>query len=112
VNFKPIEWIGRAQVRLSAFPYEAKREAGHQLWLVQLGRMPEDWKHMADVGLGVIEIRIHEPNEYRVLYIAKYDEAVYVLHAFGKRTQRTPQKDLKIARQAYAKVQDKKRIKE
>lgn len=63
------------------------------------GLEPNDWKPMPAVGLGVREIRIHTTLEHRVLYIAKFDDAVYVLHAFQKRTQRTPKRDVELARQ-------------
>ncbi len=59
---------------------------------------------MASVGQGAIEIRIHKPHEHRVIYAAKFEDAVYVLHAFEKKTQKTPEKDLKIARAAYAEI--------
>lgn len=71
--------------------------AGYQLWLVQLGLEPNDWKPMASVGPGVREIRIHTDAEHRVLYVAKFEEGVYVLHAFEKKTPKTPQRDLQIA---------------
>ena len=53
---------------------------------------------MTDVGVGVCEIRIHGAVEHRVLYIAKFPEAVYVLHAFTKRSRRTPRLNLDLAR--------------
>lgn len=59
---------------------------------------------MTAIGIGVIEIRLHEPHEHRVLYVAKFNDAVYVLHAFSKKTQKTPEKDLIIARTAYASI--------
>jgi phage-related protein len=59
---------------------------------------------MTGVGPGTIEIRIHEPHEHRVIYVAKFEDVVYVLHAFEKKTQKTPEKDLKLARSAYAEI--------
>lgn len=73
--------------------------------LVQAGKMPEDWKPMTSVGAGAIEIRIHKPGEYRVIYVAKFPEAVYVLHSFSKKTQKTQDKELDKARKAYAEMQ-------
>src|ERR671919_2115596 len=70
-----------------------------QLWRVQRGLDPNDWKSMPSVGLGVQEIRIHTGVEHRVLYIARFAEAVYVLHAFEKRARRTPRHYLDLARQ-------------
>jgi phage-related protein len=82
-------------------PGERPTVAGFQLWRVQRGLEPNDWKPMPSVGVGVQEIRIHTDIEHRVLYVAKFAEAVYVLHAFEKRTRRTPQKDLDLARQRF-----------
>jgi phage-related protein len=73
------------------------RAAGHQLDLVQHGLEPGDWKPMPTVGAGVYEIRVHAGTEYRVFYIAKFAEAVYVLHAFEKRTRQTRQADVVLA---------------
>jgi phage-related protein len=101
---KLIRWLGGSFSRIRAFPKEAKREAGYQLNQVQQGKLPDDWKPMTTVGAGVIEIRIHDPHEYRVMFVAKYADAVYVLHAFGKKTQKTAEKDLRIARAAYAEL--------
>ncbi len=102
---KPLKWLGNSYSRLNKFPPEAMREAGYQLNKVQAGNEPSDWKPMSSVGLGVMEIRIHDPHEHRILYVAKYPEAIYVLHAFEKKTQKTSDRDLKIARTAYAQVQ-------
>ncbi len=102
ITEKPIYWVGRAKKHLGDFPIEARREAGYQLRRVQDGLEPEDWKPMSSVGLGVIEIRIHRPNEYRVMYVARFSNAIYVLTAFEKKTQQTPDNWLDIARRAYA----------
>lgn len=87
-----------AQDPLRGFPREARRDAGHQLGLVQHGLEPRDWKAMPSVGAGVYEIRVHGGTEYRVFYIAKFAEGVYVLHAFEKRTRRTRPADIDLAR--------------
>src|SRR5687767_5141685 len=57
-----------------------------------------DWRPMKDIGAGVCEIRIHGAVEHRVLYVARYPEAVYVLHAFEKKTRKTPRLNLAVAR--------------
>jgi phage-related protein len=106
---KPIDWVGKSFQTLKEFQEEARREAGFQLRLVQQGIEPEDWKPMSSIGLGVMEIRIHEPHEHRIIYVAKFPEAVYVLHAFEKKTQKTPQRDIETARKAYAEVQKRRR---
>jgi phage-related protein len=62
---------------------------------------PSDWKPMSTIGPGVREVRVHTALEHRVCYIAKFAEAIYVLHAFEKRTRKTSQRDLDLARQRY-----------
>jgi phage-related protein len=98
---KELVWLGDAKGTVSAFPKPVREDAGHQLWLIQEGDEPADWKPMPIVGAGVAELRIHHENEYRVLYVAKFAEAIYVLHAFEKKTQRPARKELKLAAQRY-----------
>ena len=87
---------------LRAFPLTARREAGHQLDQVQNGREPDDWKPMSAVGRGVKEIRIRdEAGAFRVLYLAKFADAVYVLHCFQKKTEKISKADLGIAAKRY-----------
>ena len=95
---KPVAWIGSALAALRVFPADARRDAGFELRRVQQGLDPTDWKPMPFVGPGVREIRIHTGLEHRVFYVATFAEAVYVLHAFEKRTRKTPKRDLELAR--------------
>lgn len=76
----------------------ARRMAGFELRRVQQGLQPTDWKPMVSVGAGVEEIRVHTGQEHRVLYIARFDEGVYVLHAFEKRSRKTPAREIDVAR--------------
>jgi len=101
---KSLVWVGGALAHVRSFPAGARREAGHQLYQVQLGLDPGDWKPMTSVGPGVVEIRVHGAGEYRVLYLAKFAEAVYVLHAFEKRTRQTRKSDIELARRNLAAV--------
>lgn len=94
---KPLRWLGDSRRRLCGLPEEARRRAGFELWEVQQGKEPTDWKPMPSVGVGVNEIRVHAKGEHQIMYVAKFDEAVYVLHAFEKKTQRTPQHDIELA---------------
>jgi phage-related protein len=99
---KPVEFRGSALDDLRAFPETARREAGHQLDQVQRGREPDDWKPVNTIGRGVREIRIRDPaGAFRVLYVAKFDDAVYVLHCFQKKTQKTSKSDLDLGMQRY-----------
>jgi phage-related protein len=101
---KPVAWLGSSLHDVRAFPADARRAAGYQLGRVQQGLLPTDWKPMATVGSGVLEIRVHTRVEHRVVYVAKFEEAVYVLHVFEKRTRQTPQRDIRLAQKRLADV--------
>ncbi|MDD3883586.1 MAG: type II toxin-antitoxin system RelE/ParE family toxin [Gallionella sp.] len=103
---KTLRFMGDSLDDLKNFPTEARREAGFELDAVQRGEMPSDFKPMMSVGSGVYEIRVHILGEWRVLYVAKRGDAVYVLHAFQKKTQKTSQSDLDLARRRYKLIGD------
>ena len=94
---KPVAWLGTALAVLRAFPADARRDAGFELRRVQQGLDPDDWKPMPSIGPGVREIRIHTGLEHRLFYVATFAEAVYVLHAFEKRTRKTQKQDVQLA---------------
>ncbi len=99
---KPIDWRGSALDDVKEFPDDAKRQAGFQLHKIQQGDAPDDFKPMPDVGAGTFEIIVDTASGwFRVMYVAKFDEAVYVLHAFQKKTNKTPKSDIEIARRRY-----------
>jgi phage-related protein len=99
---KPVEFRGDSLDCLREFPTDARREAGFQLDRVQRGLEPLDWKPMPTVGSGVREIRIcDDSGAFRVLYVAKLADAVYVLHCFQKKTQATARRDLDLAARRY-----------
>jgi phage-related protein len=101
-DVKPVEFRAGALDDLRAFPVSARREAGYQLEQVQSGREPDDWKPMPSVGRGVQEIRIRDAaGAFRVIYVAKFSDAVYVLHCFQKKTQETSKADLDLAEKRY-----------
>ena len=97
---KGIDFYGRTLEEIRDFPANAKREVGHQLDRVQRGYNPSDWKPMPSIGRGVREIRIQEQGQYRVIYFAKFKDAIQVLHAFQKKTQKTRKKDIDSAKKA------------
>lgn len=101
---KPLRFIGSSLDDLRDFPAEARRQAGFELDAVQRGVEPFDWKPMSAVGPGVREIRIHVLGEWRVIYLAKFADAVYVLHAFQKKTQKTRREDIDLARRRYRQI--------
>lgn len=97
---KRISFVGRSLNDLKLFPEDAKREAGFQLDKVQRGIEPTDWKPIKTVGASVREIRINDGQGiFRVIYVAKYADTIFVLHAFKKKSQKTAQIDLDIAKQ-------------
>lgn len=98
----PVEFRGRSLQDLRAFPLEARRKAGFQLDQIQNGFDPDDWKPMENIGPGTKEIRIRDQDgAFRVIYVAKFKDAVYVLYCFQKKTPKTSKTDLKIAEQRY-----------
>lgn len=102
---KPIEFRGNSLDDLRAFPLPVRREAGHQLDQVQNGQEPDDWKPMSTVGQGVKKIRIRDaPGAFRVIHVARFAEAVYVLHCFQKKTEKTSKTDLDVAAKRYRDV--------
>lgn len=101
---KQLYWAGSSYKVLTAFSDTVKQAAGFQLHLIQQGRDPDDWKPMQSIGAGVREIRIHADGEHRIIYIAKFEEGIYVLHAFQKKGQKTTKKDLDIARMRLREV--------
>lgn len=112
-NDKEIRWLGSAFDDLLKFPTDARREAGFQLGKVQAGLDPDDWKPFDDVGRGTREIRVRDAaGIYRVMYVAKFEEAIYVLHSFQKKTEATSKRDKEIAETRYrAIVQERKSAK-
>ena len=101
---KPVEFCGQSLEAIRQFPTAAKRECGHQLDRVQRGLDPQDWKPVSQIGPGVREIRVQDRGQFRVIYVAKFEDAVYVLHAFHKKTQQIRTADLDSARRQYQSV--------
>jgi phage-related protein len=102
---KPIRFLGDSLKCLREFPEDAKHDAGYQLDKVQRGGQPDDFKPMPSIGRGVEEIRIWDDSgTYRVIYTARVADAVYVLHAFQKKTQATSQRDIEIAKARFGQL--------
>lgn len=98
---KRIIWLGNTLQIVQHYPENVRCEIGYNLDKVQRGLDPFDWKPMNSVGPGVREIRIHEENEYRVLYVTKFKESIYILHGFVKKSEQTLKKDIFLAKQRY-----------
>lgn len=95
---KPVVFLGDSRERIRAFPEQSRWQVGFELRRVQLGMDPSDWKPIRSVGQGVREIRVRDTRgAFRVLYVATFSSAVYVLHAFQKKTRATAKRDLDLA---------------
>lgn len=99
---KEIRWVGSAYDDLLEFPKAPRKTAGFQLGKIQAGLDPDDWKPFDEIGAGTREIRIRDASgAFRVMYVAKFEEAIYVLHCFQKKTQTTSKHDKEIAETRY-----------
>lgn len=102
LHVQDLAFVGSSRDDLREFPDSARREAGYQLDKVQRGEQPTDFKPMKTVGSGTYEIRIKESgDEYRVFYVAKFGDTVYVLYAFQKTSRKTPERHLRVGRRRY-----------
>jgi phage-related protein len=106
---KPVVFLGGSLRRVREFPEDARRTVGHELRDVQFGETPSDWKPMPSVGPGVREIRVREASgAFRVIYVAHLEAAIYVLHAFQKKTQKTLQRDIDLARERLRAIEEER----
>lgn len=102
---KRLRFLGDSLNCLREFPADAKHDAGFQLDKVQRGEQPDDFKPMPAIGKGVEEIRVRDDSGiFRVIYTARRAEAIYVLHAFQKRTQATAKRDIEVARKRFTEL--------
>lgn len=106
---RPVRFLGDSLKCLRDFPDDARHDAGYQLDKVQRGIQPDDFKPMPSLGKGVEEIRVFDQSgAFRVIYVARRIEAVYVLHAFQKKTQSTSKMDLDMAKKRYRQLMEAK----
>lgn len=102
---KQVVFLGSSLEELRGFPQDARHDAGYQIEKLQRGEQPDDFKTMPSIGKGVEEIRIREESgAYRVIYIARRAEAVYILHAFQKKSRATSKHDIDLAAQRFRKI--------
>lgn len=107
---KPVQFLGNSLQCLRDFPADARHDAGYQLDKLQRGLQPDDFKPMPIIGKGVQEIRIREESGiYRMIYTARLPEAVIVLHAFEKKTQRTSKRDIELAKDRLSELMKDRR---
>ena len=98
---KPIVWSGTSREDIRAFTDQARQRAGRELARVQDGLEPAEYKAMASVGIGVFEIRVCADGAFRVIYAAKFAEAIYVFHAFQKKSRKASKHAIRLARNRY-----------
>lgn len=101
---KTVIWQSDSLKKIRSFPEQVKHDLGVELMRVQSGLAPLDSKPMQTIGRGVREIRVQYRGQYRVFYIASFDEAVYVLSAYIKKTQRAPKTEIDLAKQRLREV--------
>jgi phage-related protein len=102
---KRVIWIGTSKADLKSFPSMVVDNAGHQLFRVQCGLDPDDWKPMSSIGPGVKEIRVRDATgAFRIIYVATRSNGIYVLHCFQKKTQQTNLQDIHLARERLKSV--------
>jgi phage-related protein len=102
--------MGSSLKDLKDFPEAALKEAGRALRKIQAGHDPDNWKPFETVGTGTKEVRIRvSQNQYRVLYVAKFEEGIYVLHCFVKKTEKTSKHDIDIGKERYKAVLKRRR---
>jgi phage-related protein len=102
---KPVRFLGDSLDSLREFPNDARHDAGYQLDRVQRGLQADDFKPIPSIGKGVEEIRIwDESGTFRIIYTARLADAVYVLHAFQKKTSATSKRDIEIAKTRFAQL--------
>lgn len=104
---KDVIWVGTSKDNLLDFPSVARQRTGYQIHRLQEGKEPNSWKPMSTVGAGVCEIRVSDDaGIYRTMYVAKFADAVYILHCFVKKSQKTSKQDMATAKARYAEVME------
>jgi len=95
---KPVIWVGSSRRNAIELPAEARHQLGRDLYQVQLGKSPSSWRPISSVGAGVIELRVSVKGEFRLMYVAKFAEGIYVLHVFQKKRRKTLPLDIEVTR--------------
>jgi phage-related protein len=94
-----IAWEGDSREILQSFPDSVRQNLGFQLWQLQQGERPSDYRPMPSVGAGVFELREQDDRAwYRVIYLSRIRDVVHVLHCFEKKSRETSKRDFELAR--------------
>jgi phage-related protein len=102
---KKLVFVGSSLDDLRKLPVSARRAVGLALMVLQYGGVPTDFKAMSSIGIGVHELRTRSGGAYRTIYVSKLPEAVYVLHVFEKKSQKTAKIDLELAKHRFRLMQ-------
>jgi len=109
-NEKPLHWVGSSKRDFLEFPHGVKDDMGNALGIAQFGGTAPTAKPWKGLGPGVLEIvESHDGNAYRAVYTVRFDKAVYVLHAFQKKSPsgtRTAKRDVELVAQRVKMAQD------
>lgn len=103
-TLKPLVFLGSSQDDLRGFPPTVRHALGVELMRVQFGGEPTDYKPLPTVGRGAYEVRVQIEGVWRAIYVAKFETAIYVLHAFQKKTQKTRKDDIELAKKRYKQI--------
>jgi phage-related protein len=100
-----VAWEGDSREVLQSFPDDVRQNIGFQLWQLQQGEKPTDYRPLPSVGAGVFELRDQDQRAwYRVVYLSRIDDVIYVLHCFEKKSREMPRRDFARAKQRFKAV--------
>ena len=93
-------WEGDSRDVLQAFPEGVRQNLGFQLWQLQRGERPSDYRPLPSIGKSVFELRDQDERAwYRVVYLSRISDVIYVLHCFEKRSREMSKRDFEKAKQ-------------
>jgi len=94
-----IAWEGDSREVLQSFPDGVKQNLGFELWLLQQGERPRDYRPLQSIGSGVFELRDQDERRwYRVVYLSRLDDVIHVLHCFEKKSREMPRREFETAK--------------
>ena len=103
-----VAWEGDSREVLLSFPADVRQNLGFQLWQLQQGERPSDYRPLPSVGAGVFELRDQDARGwYRVVYLSRTNNVIHVLHCFEKKSREMPRRDFENAQQRLKAVKAK-----
>jgi phage-related protein len=99
-KYATVVWEGDSREVLQSFPDDVRQNLGFQLWQLQQGDRPSDYRPLSSIGTGVFELRDQDARAwYRVIYLSRTNDVIYVLHCFEKKSREMPKRDFETAKQ-------------